>query len=58
MVGTLTKEDWTGDGDKKVMSLKTWHKNHFHKGDYRFIIGEITEDSKGEPKLNLDKIDT
>ena len=58
MVATLTKEDWIGEGDNKVMSLKAWHKNHFHKGDYRFIIGEIYEDTKGEPKIDFGKIDT
>jgi len=61
MITTLTKHDWSGQSgeSKKIMSLKTWHKNHFHKPDeYRFIIGEIYEDNKGEPKIVLGSIDT
>ena len=57
MITTLTKEDWSGSGDgEKRMSIKTWHKNHYHnKNEYRFLIGEIYEDQKDEPKFQFGK---
>ncbi len=57
MITTLTKEDWgSGSEGEKIMSMKTWHKNHYHnKDEYRFLIGEIYEDQKGLPKFDFGK---
>ena len=57
MITTLTKDDWgSGSEGEKIMSMKTWHKNHYHnKDEYRFLHGEIYEDQKGLPKFDFGK---
>ena len=54
MITTLTKDDWH---DKTLnMSMKDWFDNHYEKGDWTFLAGDVYRGQKGNIEITFENV--
>ena len=54
MITTLNKDDWN-DNDL-CMSMKTWFENHYEKGDYTILAGDVYRSRTGQIEIQFDNV--
>ena len=54
VITTLNKDDWN-DNDL-CMSMKTWFENHYEKGDYTILAGDVYRSRTGQIEIQFDNV--